>query len=172
MIDTEKLIQHTFIKLLKKRNVEEIDVNMICKEINIKRQTFYYHFQNIYDVIFSIYCYKSIPYIANSTLDVSIYNMLNFLYNDNEYNIKIAKSNARDVLEDFLYSYIHNCINKYLNKYVINEDKKVVLLKFFSKGIVEVTISNFIEKKSLEVNKNEINKLCSENLINLIISKF
>ena len=35
---TEKLIQEKFLKLLESKSIDEIDINMICKNLKIKRQ--------------------------------------------------------------------------------------------------------------------------------------
>ena len=55
MKNTEEEIKKTFINLLKNHDIESIDVRMICEALNIKRQSFYYHYKNIYDVIYSLF---------------------------------------------------------------------------------------------------------------------
>ena len=101
MVNTENEIQKTFISLSEKYEFNEIDVNMICKALDIKRQTFYYHFKNIYDVIFSIYCYQKIQEPYENDMNSLIRNIFTFLYSDQAFNKIIAKSNASDVLTEF-----------------------------------------------------------------------
>ena len=86
---TEKLIQEKFLKLLESKSIDEIDINMICKNLKIKRQTFYYHYKNIYDVILSFYFddsieYKSVKYddIVQETVK-KIYNIIMHFENKN-----------------------------------------------------------------------------------------
>ena len=42
MKDIEAKLKEKFVELLKVRNLDEIDVNLLCEEINIKRQSFYF----------------------------------------------------------------------------------------------------------------------------------
>ena len=51
MVKTKKLILHEFKKLLSKYSLDKITVSQITDKCNIKRQTFYYHFNNIDDLI-------------------------------------------------------------------------------------------------------------------------
>ena len=39
MKDIETKLKEKFVELLKVRNLDEIDVNLLCEEINIKRQS-------------------------------------------------------------------------------------------------------------------------------------
>src|SRR5574344_2099025 len=135
MVNTENEIQKTFISLSEKYEFNEIDVNMICKALDIKRQTFYYHFKNIYDVIFSIYSYQKIQDPYENDMNSLIKNIFTFLYSNQSFNVIIAKSNANDVLIEFIGSYINNGLTKILNRYNLRLENKKDILRFFSKGL-------------------------------------
>lgn len=47
----EKAITEAFWKLLEKKPIDKITVTEICERIEISRNTFYYHFANVYDVV-------------------------------------------------------------------------------------------------------------------------
>lgn len=49
--DMKSVIADTFSKMLEKEDVDKITVTKLIKECNISRQTFYYHFQDIMDVL-------------------------------------------------------------------------------------------------------------------------
>ena len=51
MVKTKKLILQEFKKLLSQYSLDKITVSQITDKCNIKRQTFYYHFNNIDDLI-------------------------------------------------------------------------------------------------------------------------
>lgn len=51
MVKTKKLILQEFKKLLEQYSLDRITVSQITDRCNIKRQTFYYHFNNIDDLI-------------------------------------------------------------------------------------------------------------------------
>lgn len=50
-IDVKKRIVEAFVKLSKEKNIDKITVKDIVDECGISRQAFYYHFQDILEVI-------------------------------------------------------------------------------------------------------------------------
>ena len=60
MVKTKKLILQEFENLLNKSDIERITVSELTENCNIKRQTFYYHFSNINELIsYGASCYIS-----------------------------------------------------------------------------------------------------------------
>lgn len=47
-------IKKVFLKLVDTKPFESINVSLICEELNMKRQSFYYHYRDIYDLVESI----------------------------------------------------------------------------------------------------------------------
>ena len=76
---SEKNIQETFLKLLETNEVDEIDVQLIATTLKIKRQTFYYHYKNMYDLIYSIYKSKVLYVNDAKSIDSIIKTFLKFL---------------------------------------------------------------------------------------------
>lgn len=145
MVNTEQRIQKTFIKMLDKKNVDEIDVNSLCEQLKIKRQTFYYHFKNIYDLVYSIYASKDMIIPVEFNLNTIIENVYTFLYQDQDFNIMVIKSNASEALKDFLSSYVFKCLLKFLDKYNLRIDDKREIARFYSKAICEKCVYDFGE---------------------------
>ena len=50
-----RLISDTFSELVKTQDVDKITVTMLIGECHISRQTFYYHFQDKYELLSWIY---------------------------------------------------------------------------------------------------------------------
>ncbi len=50
-VDMKLLIAETFGKLAQRGNIDKITVKALIEECHISRQTFYYHFQDIMDVL-------------------------------------------------------------------------------------------------------------------------
>ncbi len=50
-LTTKKAIAYTFKDLLKEKPFNKITINDIANKCDINRQTFYYHFQDIRDLI-------------------------------------------------------------------------------------------------------------------------
>ena len=51
----EAEIKKVFLKLIYSKPIETINVSSICDELNIKRQTFYYHYRDIFELVESIF---------------------------------------------------------------------------------------------------------------------
>ena len=48
-------IKRVFLKLIYTKPIETINVSSICDELEIKRQTFYYHYRDIFELVDSIF---------------------------------------------------------------------------------------------------------------------
>ena len=49
--DMKKIIADTFLKMIEHGNIDKITVKALIEECHISRQTFYYHFQDLMDVL-------------------------------------------------------------------------------------------------------------------------
>ena len=52
---TKKAIMDCFLNMLKHKNIDRITVTDICEQCGINRNTFYYYFKDIYDVLNNIF---------------------------------------------------------------------------------------------------------------------
>lgn len=50
-VNVKEIISQTFLELSKTKNVDKITVKDLSETCHISRQAFYYHFQDILDVI-------------------------------------------------------------------------------------------------------------------------
>ena len=67
-LTTKRAIAYAFKDLLKEKAFNKITVNDIAKECDINRQTFYYHFQDIRDLVEWIKLVELEDYIKNMAL--------------------------------------------------------------------------------------------------------
>ncbi len=173
MYKTEKRIQNTFFKLLKTYEINQIDVTKICKASKITRQTFYYHFESVYDLIFAIYIDKNIESKNSSSIKDIVSDFVSFLYEDEKFNKDVVESNASSVLSEVSFSFLFQTILKYLKKYDIDGEKKRFVARFLARAIGEEILYLFslITTKKEDI-VEEINKLVNENMIKGLISKF
>ena len=49
--DTKERIAQTVLEMIRQQPVSKITVQRIMEKTNMKRQSFYYHFKDIYDVL-------------------------------------------------------------------------------------------------------------------------
>ena len=52
---TEAKFKYALKEMMKEQELEDINVTALCARCNCHRQTFYYHYQDIYDLIATIF---------------------------------------------------------------------------------------------------------------------
>lgn len=173
MIKTEEKIKKAFYKLLEKYNLDEIDVNMICKQVNVKRQTFYYHYRNIYDLIFSIYCNKKVGDFLDDDINSIVRTIFSYLFSDLEFNTLVAKSNANDVLREVIANYSSVCLMKILDRYNLRITDKKEISRFYSNALSSQCIYYFIQGDcSIKEGCLRTSFLFNEDILKTVIRKY
>lgn len=139
MKQTRIAIQQTFIDLAKEKPVDKITVKEIVKRCGINRNSFYYHYEDLPDLIQSIIedqideavqsnRHKDVQQICIASAMV-FQNNLDFcrnIYsskNRDILEIRLSKKIAR-IVQDFL-------LNDYLPNYTIAEEDKQIILQFY-----------------------------------------
>lgn len=173
MKNREEQIKKTFISLLETKNIEEIDVNLMCDSLNISRQSFYYHFKNIYDLICSFFNNDDIKCLDSSNYKSVVSGLTNYLYENREFYLEILKSSAKDILEEFCFSYLYRNFMEYLDKYDLLLDGKKDIARFLSKSISYEALYYYIKE---DYTKSEVEKkvysLINEETIDFIINQY
>ncbi len=170
----ESRIQDTFLKLAKKIPLEEIDVSKICANLKITRQAFYYHYKNIFDLIFSIYIDKRLTATNLASLKEIVHDLIIFLYKDEMFNKEVADSNVKDALKEYCFSYLFQSFSLYLNKFNdIEVAKKRKIAKYLSNAVseevLELFVDNNYDQKRIE---DEILLYLDDKIIEQIVFNF
>ena len=105
---TEQRFQEGLKTLLKTRPLDEINVIMLCDYVKSNRQTFYYHFRDIADVVDSTFLKAKVGY-GKKLLDYEpiLKEMINYISTNYQYVSSINKSYASDKLYSFFFSYFY-----------------------------------------------------------------
>ena len=93
----ETAYQEGLKKLIKEKPLDEINVVMLCEECNSNRQTFYYHFRDISDVVESIFLKAKVGY-AKKLLDYVDFKGvcgIDFRYDPQTMKVAFIEVNAR-----------------------------------------------------------------------------
>ena len=104
---TEAKFKNALKEMMLSKPLEEINVTVLCDKCGCHRQTFYYHYQDIYDLLAAIFLNENIEGLdqakeAGDTLTAFLnYAKSNFVFLRSAYN-----SAARDLVDDFFYSKI------------------------------------------------------------------
>ena len=104
----EYKFQEGLKELILEKPLEEINVVMLCEKVGSNRQTFYYHFRDISDVVEAIFL-KDINYIGKRLLDydTALKEMIGYINDNYKFVESINRSYASDKLYWFMYSYFY-----------------------------------------------------------------
>ena len=70
---TKKAIMLSLLELLKTKSIDKVTVKDICDECEINRNTFYYYYKDIYDVLNSIFMQEIEENLRDVAKDGSFY---------------------------------------------------------------------------------------------------
>lgn len=134
----ETKYQEGLKKLLKEKQLDEINVVMLCDYVKSNRQTFYYHYRDISDVVESILLKEKIGYgkklfdFSSITKAVVAFINSNYIFLNSIYN-----SYASEKINSYFYSYYYQhivVIQK--NDKKINNDSVRYMCNLFSSELV------------------------------------
>ncbi len=140
MIKTEKRLCNALKAMMEDKPLEDISVTAISKKCNVNRQTFYYHFHDIYDVLSLVYLDEKIERIEDSK---TIEEMLSHIFTYCQKNMKFVTatiaSSAKDLFKEFIFNNIYQCIISLLDNIseitLISVVGKKNIARFYASGI-------------------------------------
>ena len=118
-INTKSALAASFKKLLRKTTLDKITVKDIVEDCGVNRQTFYYHFKDIYDLIEWIFAEEAqnILLRENPSFDEDYFARVFEYLNENRTLIANAyNSVGREYFEEYLFKLIRPLINDYALK--------------------------------------------------------
>lgn len=171
---TKKALAVSFKKLVSKRELSKITIKDITEDSGIKRQTFYYHFVDVYDLIEWIFTNEVITPIKkeNDTYEKWQEGFLSIFYYvlENESFIKnIYNSISRKYVDSFIYKNTYELLKKVVDEEaygikVREEDKKFIanFYQYSFVGIIQNWIQDGMQEKPEELIE-KINKILDGN---------
>lgn len=115
---TEQKFQEGLRTLLKTKPLDEINVIMLCDFVKSNRQTFYYHFRDISDVVDSTFLKAKVGY-GKKFLDYEpiLKEMISYISENYQYVSAVNNSYASDKLYSFFFSYFYLRIGNLLKNH-------------------------------------------------------
>lgn len=117
---TKKAIIDTFLELLNEKRLDRITVKDIVAKCGVSRKTFYYYFDDIYDLLekcLEDLKQETIPKIDDiSSFESELSRLAEFVVNNKKAVYHIYNSVSRDKLEDYLYESALPVISKTMKK--------------------------------------------------------
>ena len=138
---TKKEIMKTFIEILDEKSFDKITIKEITEKCKINRNTFYYHYEDIFDLVDKLLKNKSneIINICKNTEKSTFAKSIKYITENkkaisNLYNSKICKT-----FEKYIYITIEELIRNYKNiKYreiILDPNDEKLIIKFFAGAI-------------------------------------
>lgn len=153
MSDKKERILKVFVDLLSKKNLDEITVSEIADVCKISRQTFYYYFDDIVDIV--LYLLYSVAYGDNDTiskLDGMNKELIKLLKWNKENKIIINNIYKSDfylkfynIFREEFYKKIYFTIKDKGKGLTINEEQYDFIAQFYSNAIISM-LDDWIEK--------------------------
>ena len=141
-IITQKMIAQALKELMDQKAFQKISVSDIMKQCDMRRQTFYYHFQDKYELLAWIYQSDTKEHIADfldyERWDTILHQLFHYFYNHQTFYKNALSVTEQNDFGDYLYHELHG-----LFMYVIKDlshnpsrDQLDYQAKFFAHGFV------------------------------------
>lgn len=152
---TQKFIMSTFMQLLENESLDKITVRDIVEECEINRNTFYYHYSDIYDLLDDVFRVEAEKFLEqdvddNTTFGEEYARAAQFVLKYRKAIFHIYDSKKRDVLENYLETLAFSFINRFVKKesegYGLSDDDVNYITGFYTHAIVGNTIE-WIKRK-------------------------
>ena len=165
---TEDNIQKEVIRLINEVSFNDINVNLICKNLNITRQAFYYHYENIYDVIYAIYLSNPIKNKELNSINDILNEIIKYLDAHKKFHGLIYESASKEILLDIVTSYLNKFLLKYLNKFKFTDDKKKSISRILSYGLSNEILLLYFSLNDNDLVIKSIDSIFNDEVINKI----
>ncbi len=107
---TKLLIATSLRKLMKKKSLDKIKIREIVEDCGVNRQTFYYHFQDIYALVEWIYTYDGIQIFNEYKADCDWMTMIKKMFDYLEEHQDEIKCVVNSKAEKFFYNFVYEKI--------------------------------------------------------------
>lgn len=103
--------------LMKTNSIDEISVTLLCSKCGCHRQTFYYHYQDIYDLIADIFLTEKLDALENAKdIKTALYALRDYTKENLAFLHACYISSARDLPDDFIFGTLRNKLQDILSK--------------------------------------------------------
>lgn len=165
-LTTKKMIAYEFKDLLKEKPFNKITINDIAKKCNINRQTFYYHFQDIQDLVEWICIEETNKILSNNcnckTWQEKYLSIFNLIYEEKIFVTNIFHSVSLEILRKNLYNMVYPIMYEEIEKMLkydkIAKEDIVFITNFYKYAFVAIVL-NWIEEGMKEDPKTIVDKV-------------
>lgn len=158
---TKLALARSLKELMLKKSFDKISISDITNNCKLNRQTFYYHFQDKYDLMNWIY-YNEIFVLLVDDLDENnyeqkFYQMFDKMYKEKEVYVNALSMSAENSFKDYLEKVLHILVS------IILDNKKSQDIMFCTFGLTGIIIDWI--KRGAKESPQEVSRWLSEILI-------
>ena len=114
---TEAKFSSTLKEMMENTPLDSINITALCDKIGVKRQTFYYHYRDIYDLLTAIFLNEKIEGLSKaSNWHEIISACLGYIRLNKVFLEAVANSSAADLIKGFLADQIFQVYFKNMNE--------------------------------------------------------
>ena len=136
---TEHRLAEALKNMMSELPLEEISVAALARKCKVNRQTFYYHFHDIYDLLTLVFLNEKIPHIDEARDSVEMVTAIYNYYVANQQFIDGTLNSAgKDLFGEFVYNTCYRLFTKFINnlaeskRITVNERKNIVRFRAFA----------------------------------------
>lgn len=142
---TERKLGNALKALMMSEPLDTITVKKISDRCRVNRQTFYYHFRNIYDLLTWIYLHEEIPAVAEAeTWKEGFEHILEYVNANHEFITNTLASAGRELFIEFLYNTIYAFQLRLLDHLDVdgdlNEQNRKFISQFYAPSFVYAVV--------------------------------
>ena len=114
---TEHRLAEALKEMMSEMSLDDISVTLLVKKCRVNRQTFYYHFHDIYDLLTLVFLDEKIDGV-DDVINIKQLMKCIFDYYQKNKNFIDATNNsaAKDLFESFIYNVTYRVILKIVNE--------------------------------------------------------
>lgn len=150
---TKKALAASLKKLTQDKPFDKITVKDVVEDCGVNRQTFYYHFQDIYDLLGWIYKTEAVGGISDyktyETWQQGFLKIFQYVLDNRKLCLNTYHSLARDHLEDFLREVVHGLLRGVIDEVIertegggkVSEKDKNFVADFYSFAFIGLLLN-------------------------------
>lgn len=121
---TEHQLAETLKELMAEVPLDSISVTTLSKKCHINRQTFYYHFHDIYDLLTLVFLDENIPHVDEAdTIKKLVKTIYNYYLANKNFIDATLSSAGKELFQEFVYNVCYQNILRFID--AIPDSKKL-----------------------------------------------
>ena len=151
---TRQAIMLCLLKLLDEKSIDKITVKDICERCEINRNTFYYYFGDIYEVLEAMIEFETEQSLKEEDAQASFYEELlqkyHLVLNYKKAISHLYDSKNRELVSNYFYIITENFIRKHIRKEAegmnVPEEEIKFIIDFYSNSLIGMMLRWMREK--------------------------